>query len=221
MPSDSSTRPSVLNLILMPAVVTLAITVLRLYGELHQWPSPWFSNHAGGGGAIIGISWLPFVFGPYFALKLSRSGSGPKSTGKAIGLALAGIVLIIGGAAITLAPPPNAMRGVGGLLLMAIGVALQFNPWPALAKTLIAYAYAARIPVAIVMFFALRGNWGTHYDALPPNYTGPTSLFAKYVMVGVIPQLVGWIGFTVTIGALTGAIANGIVRRRSPATQVA
>jgi hypothetical protein len=39
------------------------------------------------------------------------------------------------------------------------------------------------------MFFALRRNWGTHYDALPPDYNGPTELWPKYLMIGVIPQM--------------------------------
>ncbi len=108
-----------------------------------------------------------------------------------------------------------------GLLLMVAGGAVQFSPWPALAKTLVAYGYAARIPVAIVMFFAIRGNWGTHYDALPPGYSGPTTLWGKYFAIGLVPQLVFWVAFTVVVGSLFGTIVTAIARRGKLATQTA
>jgi hypothetical protein len=44
-----------------------------------------------------------------------------------------------------------------GLLVIVAAAALQFPAWLALFKVLLAYGYAARIPVAIVMFFAIRG----------------------------------------------------------------
>jgi len=219
--TSSAVRPSVMSLILIPSVVTLFVTILRVYGELHNWPRPWFSSQAGGGGAIIGISWLPLIFGPYFALKLSGAGAGPRSTGKAIGFGALGIVLVFGGGFLSFSPPFSAIRFIGGLLLMAIGAVLQFNPWPALAKTLLAYGYAARIPVAVVMFLAMKGNWGTHYDAVPPNYAGPTSLWGKWFAIGVIPQLILWIAFTMSVGMLVGTAVNAIVRRGKPSAEVA
>jgi len=81
------------QLIAIPAVITLAVTILRLVGELKHWPTPWFNTVAGGGGALVGISWLPIVFGPYFALKLATAGEGPASMGKAIGFALLSLVV--------------------------------------------------------------------------------------------------------------------------------
>jgi hypothetical protein len=76
MTETGSGKKSIVQLILVPSLITLGITILRLEGELHHWGSPWFNSSAGGGGAIIGISWLPIVFGPYFALKLAGSGEG-------------------------------------------------------------------------------------------------------------------------------------------------
>ncbi len=43
----------------------------------------------------------------------------------------------------------------------ALAAIVTLPGWPALFKTLLAYGYAARIPVAIVMFFAFRGNWAS------------------------------------------------------------
>jgi hypothetical protein len=219
--SNSANRSSLTSLILVPSLITLLITILRVYGELHQWPKPWFSSQPGGGAAIIGISWLPLIFGPYFALKLSGAGAGPRSTGKSIGFGALGFVLIFGGGFLAFSPHFSAIRFIGGLLLMVLAAAIQFNPWPELAKTLLAYAYAARIPVAIVMFFAMRGNWGTHYDVVPPNYTGPTSLVGKWFAIGAIPQLILWIAFTMTVGMLFGGVVTALVRRGRTTTEVA
>src|SRR5208282_4067500 len=107
-----------------------------------------------------------------------------------------------------------------GILLVILGPSLVMLGWPALFKTLVAYGYAARIPVAIVMFFALRGHWGTHYDGLPPNYSGPTSFFGEYMFVAFLPQMVMWIAFTVLVGALFGSLVTALAFRgkTAPAT---
>jgi hypothetical protein len=58
------------KLILIPALITLGITLMRLASELMNLP-PWLANrNPGGMGALIGISWLPPIFGIYFSLKL-------------------------------------------------------------------------------------------------------------------------------------------------------
>jgi hypothetical protein len=63
-------RPDYRKLILIPALITLGITLLRLGGEFMDLPSWLASKKAGGPGALIGISWLPPIFGIYFAFKL-------------------------------------------------------------------------------------------------------------------------------------------------------
>ena len=55
----------------MPAVITLAVTLLRLVGELQGWSPLLFNREAGGGGALVGISWLVPVFGAWFGWKLA------------------------------------------------------------------------------------------------------------------------------------------------------
>jgi hypothetical protein len=49
-------RLSIPKLILVPGLITLVITVLRLVGELQHWSKLFFNPSAGGGGAIVGIS---------------------------------------------------------------------------------------------------------------------------------------------------------------------
>ena len=216
--STSDSSLNIRGLILIPAVITLAITLLRLAGELGHWSHSLFNNSPGGGGAIIGISWLPFIFGPYFAVKLARTGQGASGVSKTFGLSLAGIFILATGLFLLAAPQVKFPgRQVLGLLLVILGPTMVSLGWPALFKVLVAYGYAARIPVAILMFFALRGHWGTHYDAVPPNYSGPSSFLGRYMMLAFLPQMVMWIAFTVLVGTLLGTIAAAIAVRSKPA----
>jgi hypothetical protein len=93
---------------------------------------------------------------------------------------------------------------------------VAFRGWPALARTLTIYGFAARIPVAIVMLFAILGDWGTHYDAPPPDFP-PTGPFVEWLLTGLVPQLTIWIYVTVVAGMLVGSIAAALTRRRAPA----
>ena len=92
---------SITSFIAVPAVITLGITILRLVGELQHWLPRFFNTAPGGGGALVGISWLPIIFGPYFAVKLAGAGEGTPSTGK--------VVLAASTPARWAAPPAPAM----------------------------------------------------------------------------------------------------------------
>jgi len=208
---DETKSISISSLIVIPALITLAITILRLVGELQHWPKPWFNAAAGGGLAIVGISWLPIIFGPYFALKLAGAGDPPSSVGKAIGLAFAGLgVMVLGGviAGVLQHLHQEALSSIGELVMLA-GAFVTRLGWRSLGNTLLAYALAARIPVVIVMLIAMLGNggngWGTHYDVVP-NFPYH-SLAAKFVLAAVVPQLTFWIGWTVVVGTIFGSIA--------------
>jgi hypothetical protein len=210
----SNDRIQIARLILIPSVITLAITLLRVIGELQHWSPTLFNPSPGGGGALVGITWLVPIFGIYFALKLAGAGEGPAGVGRAIGMAVFGLIVMAGGTFLGFAPQVNFPgKLVIGFLLIVAAAALQFRTWPALSKALVAYGYAARIPVAIVTFFAIRGNWGTHYDALPPGFA-ETSFWTRYVQTALLPQLVFWVIFTLIVGALFGSIATAIFSRR-------
>ena len=80
--------------------------------------------------------------------------------------------------------------------------------WKSLAKTLLYYGLAARIPVIIIMGLAIFGEWGTHYDAFPPEFQSMSAAM-KFLLGGVVTQLVLWIGvWTVGIGTVIGMIAS-------------
>ena len=83
--------------------------------------------------------------------------------------------------------------------------------WPGLFRVMVAYAYAARVPVAILMFFAFRGNWGTHYDAVPSDLPAGMSLWPKYLWLGFVPQLTFWVAFTIVTGMIFGSLAAALI----------
>jgi len=217
---------SITSLITIPALITLGITILRLLGELQHWPKPWFSAAAGGGGAIVGISWLPLIFGPYFAVKLVGAGDGPSGSGKAIGLAFAGLAVMIVGIflSIVVMRMHHLNWTVIGYVVMLLGAFVPGIGWRSLGRTLLAYAFAARIPVLIVMFLAMRGNggqgWGTHYDAATPDMQFP-SFGTRFLYSALFPQLGFWIAWTVVVGAIVGTIVCALARRGKQAAPAA
>lgn len=220
----SSTRVSIARLIVVPGLITLGVTVLRLVGERLHWSPKLWNPSAGGGGALVGIAWLPIIFGPFFALKLLRTGQGAMSAWKPIGFTVLGIAIFGAGGFIAFAPQVHIPgKLLVGLLIIALAAAIQYPAWPVFFKTLLAYSYAARVPVVIVMFFAIRGRWGTHYDAPPPDFPA-MSFWRTFFFTGVVPQLVFWVAYTVLLGALVGTIAAGVARavgRGKPAPEPA
>lgn len=218
--SDKSSI-SIGKLILIPTIITLAITLLRLIGELQHWPTALFNPAPGGPGAIIGISWLPFIFGIYFASKLMQTGEGLPDSGRALRISLVGLILFGAGAVIAISPQINFPgKVVLALVLLLVALGLSYSAWPKLFKAMLAYGYAARIPVVILMYFAIRGNWGTHYDVVPPTFPADTPFWPKYIKIAFVPQMILWIAFTIVTGIVTGSI-TAFIKRRKPSAQSA
>jgi hypothetical protein len=208
---------SITSLVTVPALITLGITILRLVGELQHWSPRFFNTAAGGGGALVGISWLPIIFGPYFAMKLAGAGEGPPSAGKAIGFSfLALAIYILGGFLFRITVGHASFLTLVGLLLMLLAAFVPGAGWRSFGNTLLAYAFAARIPVLIVMYLAMSGNggqgWGTHYDAVAPPFAH-LPLVMKYLYTAILPQMTFWIGWTVLVGSLVGTIVVVVADR--------
>jgi hypothetical protein len=208
-------RMSLWRLILIPGLISLAVTLLRLVGELGHWSKTFFNPAPGGPWSIVGITWLAPLFGIYFALKLSAGGEGPKSFVKAVGFALLGAALVF---VLSIVGSKLQMDWSfrGRLLYLwaafALAALVTLPGWPALFKVMTGYAYAARIPVVVVMLLAFRGNWGTHYDALPQEFSSGAGLWGKFLWLGFFPQLIFWVGFTVVSGMLFGSLVAGLMR---------
>jgi len=217
------------KLILVPAVITLAVTLVRLVGELQGW-SPALFNRGDKpfSPSLVGIVWLVPVFGAWFGWKLTRAGSGPGSLGRAFGLTLASMAVLP--LFSFLAPKagilperlwrPNVPLTESFTILSVfvvvffVGIAIAILAWPALGRTLLAYGLAARIPIALLMLVAMLGNWGTHYDARPSYQM---SALGWWVAIGLAPQLSFWMWYTIVFGALFGTVAAAIARRRGAA----
>jgi hypothetical protein len=212
-----SRRLSVKELVLIPALITLMVTLLRLVGELMEWSTVLFSREAGGGSALIGIVWLVPIFGIYFAWRLAKSGQVSVGAGRTIGYALLGLTIVVVATALLM----QVAQSTDPLALIVIAVVslgaayVVTKGWGELSSTLLAYGLAARIPVAVVMFFAVLGDWGTHYDVVPVPDFPAMGWFSKWVLIGLIPQLTIWVAFTMIVGAFFGGITLALVGRRS------
>jgi hypothetical protein len=78
-PYSPSSLPSVRSLVLVPALITLGVTLLRLVAEVVGAPGWLASDEAGGHRALLGIVWLPLVFGPWYALRIRPHVAGTKA----------------------------------------------------------------------------------------------------------------------------------------------
>jgi hypothetical protein len=213
--ANSASRLSIWRVVLVPTVLTLAITLLRLAGELRGWPRPWFDPDRG----IVGITWLPPIFGIYFAWMLWHAGQRPERITRAFALGLLGCLLneVVEATVFRYAP-----ISIFSALLILWGVAvvsafLQYLAWPALFRTLIVYGFGARIPTVIITYLALRGHWGTHFDYRP----GPQTLgfWPRFLWFGLFEELIYWVSFTVATGSLTGSLAAAVAKRRHAGLQ--
>jgi hypothetical protein len=192
---------------IVPAVITLAVTLLRLVGELQHWSPRLFSREAGGAAALVGIVWLVPIFGIYFAMRLNQAGHGPSSRGRAIGYALAALAV---GAVLTFAVVKLSLPIVPTIVLANLSSLLSlwiaYRGWPELGKLEVLYGFSVRIPVALLMLVAMAANWGTHYELGPPGFP-EMGLVSKWLLIGLMPQLFAWIAFTVIVGSVFGSLA--------------
>src|SRR5216683_4877575 len=162
--------PSTARLIAVPALISIGVTALRLVGELLHWAKPLVNSDVCGK-AILGVVWLVPIFGIYFAVKLFHADNAPQRFAGPMVLAISALALKLAG---TFVMESQGMRYAPRLSMNFIvtltGLVLSAMAWPTLFKALLAYGYLSRIPIAIVQYLAMRGRWGTHYDALDPGF---------------------------------------------------
>ena len=209
----SESKPvSLFRLVLVPGLITLAVTLLRLTGELLQWSPLLFNREAGGGGALVGIAWLIPLLGIYFALKLDALGEVPARLAPVFGWTLLAFAFntALFVLAVKLLSNPVAQLGIFAVTSL-LAVALAQRAWPALWRVLLPYGLVARVPVLVIMFLSIFGGWDTHYSKPGPDFPamGPWALF---LWTALLPQLSIWIYLTVVGGLLFGTAAVGVQR---------
>ncbi len=208
--------PSVLSLVAWPALLTLGVTLLRLVGELRGWPPSYFSRLPGGGLGVVGITWLAPLVGAWLGWRLTRAGVRHPGLASLAGWPAAAVLLglAIGyGLERIVQPSWTGTLALWGVVALLVG-AMSFVTWPALGWPLLVYAVAARLPVVLVMAFAIWRRWGTHYDAPPPGFPGLLPM-ARWLWTGVLPQTTIWIAFTLAVG-MAGAAAGAWLASRRP-----
>jgi len=174
---------STARLLLVPALITLALTQLRLTGDLLR------ISRLG----PYGIAWLVPIFGAYFAICLAKSEETAPVPARLLKSSILPLALF--GAGLLLFHPTS-----GGMAVVSlIAIVLIRRTWPRLGTLLLGYALAARLPVIITMLGATLNGWETVYAVSPYR-----------VMAGLLPQLTVWIGFTVVVGSLAGSIALAV-----------
>jgi hypothetical protein len=181
-----------------------------------HWPKPLVNSDVCGK-AILGVVWLVPIFGIYFAVKLFRAGDGPQRVARPIAFAISALALKFGG---TLVMESHGVTYVSRLsinfIVTLIGLVLSAMAWPTLSKMLLAYGYLSRIPVAIVQYLAMRGHWGTHYDALDPGFP-PIGFWPTFLRVSFVPNIFFMEAYTVVVGTLVGVAAVAVLGRFRPA----
>jgi hypothetical protein len=220
--------PRLLSLVLVPALITLLVTVLRLVGELNGWGTTLVGTKRGGGeGGLIAITWLMFLFGFWFGIRLQRGGAGVASRGRALLLSLAAIGVLMGCmaglAAAGLTEFPNEEKPVvphGAPYLFAalvLATAVSFFAWRRVALTLLVYSVLARIPVVVITWLAVQRNWDTHYAKLAPGFVPPPhdELFVNLMM----PQITFWPAATVITGTVMACLGAMLAGRKQSSTQ--
>jgi hypothetical protein len=205
------------------ALLSLGLLLLRLFGELHGWSPLLFSRDAGGGFALVGIAWLVPLLGIWFAMRLQELGRVPARRGRALLLSFVGLVLLAAPGPVV-GDPNSTIPPLGKIALLntsvIVGATLAFFGWKELGRSLVAFGYLSRLPVVVVMYIAMQKNWGTHFEKGMPGLP-EMEFFPKWLVIGVLPQFVTWICFTVIVGSFFGALTALLHGKKEPAATAA
>ena len=221
--------PGPFSIVVVPAILTLIVCIVRLVGELQNWNPDLFGTEAGGTTAeekptLFGIAMLVPIFGLWFGLRLRRQTGQPTSLARAWLVPLVGIGIVVGAAyALVMADmiviptkeQPGEPAGLEYLLgLAGVVVLAMFLAWPRLATTLLLYGLLARIPVVVITVIAINAGdeWNTHYTKLAAGFVVAED---EKLLALLTPQLTMWIAFTIFVGGLFGALGATLTRQKT------
>ncbi|MHC4815256.1 MAG: hypothetical protein ACYTGW_20245 [Planctomycetota bacterium] len=204
--------PTIWRLVLWPPLaVTWAVLLIRLGGELIEGPAWLFCRDAGGGAAVVGISWLVVVFGAYFGWRLAKEGRGPNRPGGVLLVHVVANAVAIGGmfglgaAGIIDFEKPGPAIAYGFAAVCGGASLLMLWAWPALFLANLTYGFLARLGVIAVTIPATLYSWDTHFSKLGER--GMQEATWGHVMKLSMAQICFWIPFTILVAGLFGALA--------------
>jgi len=217
--------PGILSLVLVPAVITLLVTILRLVGELEGWAPSFFATgdmKDGWQPGWVGISWLMPIFGLWFGFRLQRLSGEPERLGRGVALVLVALGVLVGGfvglqklgvIVMPSAEAPGEPSGTGyALCLLVVAALLAMAAWWRLGRVLLLYAVLARIPVLVVTYLAVHNGWQTHHVLLPPGFPDVEGTERFFSLA--ISQVTFWIVATLMTGGLFGLLGARLARGR-------
>ena len=207
----TTAKVRMLGPVLLAGALALALTALRLAGELDHWQPAWVFNTApGGGGSPLGISWLVIPFGVWFGRRLARGGARPANLGRTFLLHVLGIGLFVG----LMAYVFNCVDDwrMKGMIASAGGAAIGLVAclaWPSAYFANLGAGILARIPVAAIQYFAVEGSWDVHFAKVQPEVPKEDALFLlTSAQAGLWP-----FGYSVLLGGFFATLGAATVRK--------
>ncbi|MFY9344633.1 MAG: hypothetical protein WAT39_19225 [Planctomycetota bacterium] len=210
MSSDS--RASISGAVFIAALISLVVTLVRLLGEQQKWAPALFGTSSGGGGAILGITWLVLPFGFWFGRRLAQNGHRPASTGKSLLLPLLGFGLAIGvGMTVFNLDLSWHTRAWCMNIGTALAGLLAFVAWRRCWFVCAFYGVLARVPVIVVQYVSLEKGWDNHFAKGPPGSDPADLLFLL-----TLAQAVFWpFAFTTLVGGFFAALGALTVKKQA------
>jgi len=218
-PAESAVPRSPWRIALIPGLITLAVSVVRLLGELQLGPPILFNRNPGGDGALIGVTWLVPIAGLWFAWKARNAGFVPVSPARGVLWPLFGTLAMAACAALVIGVIKLSLP-VALLVIAPLALACTLfvrAAWPALFRSLAVYGLYARVPVIGITALAAFRGWDTHYQKVGPDDL-PLSPGMQTLWIGVA-QIGIWIPLTVLIGGLIGGLFGGFIGLRKDSTR--
>lgn len=210
--------PTILQLVLLPAVITALVSIARVYAEVHDH----VAATSGGAGALLGITWLVAPFGAWFGYALARSGNGPRLRPAALWYAVA-LLPVFGAVALgfsgldqgdTSEAGYQALRSAVLTIAVAGAVCATFAlfVWWRLSLALLLYGFLARLVVVAIAYVAKTNGWDTHYTKFGP--AGIERDLGDTMVSACISQFGFWVPFTILVGGVFGGLAAALGRRK-------
>ncbi|MGE0145370.1 MAG: hypothetical protein AB7I19_19255 [Planctomycetota bacterium] len=209
------------SILLLLGSVTLGITVLRLLLELNGNAS----TESGGGGFLLGISWLPPLIGFWLGRRQSRLGLGIDRPWRLTGLALIALVALVGVIAFGFGRYLDGKQSI--LVSVTVSSATSWllaflvaRSWPGMGWSLFFYAILARAGVIAVTLVCLANDWTTHYTQFgPPEKLWTPPDMTAAVGATLLAQLGVWVGWTLLSGLLGAGLGAATAARHPVANR--